>query len=111
MRLFYKILPFFYLFLLSTFCFSQSISLGPVIGAMKSNGFSMFIRSTDASNVELKLSANQSFSQSSSFSGLININKDSSVIIDVTGLQPNTLYYYRVYLDNSLSLFRFEVAK
>ena len=103
MRLFYKILPFFYLFLLSTFCFSQSISLGPIIGAMKSDGFSMYVRSTDASNVELKLSANQSFSQSSSFSGLINVNKDSSVVISVTGLQPNTLYYYRVYLDNSLS--------
>ena len=97
-----KKILFYHFFFLFSYCFSQSISYVPVLGAMKSDGFSMYIRSSDASDVRLDLSIDQTFSQTLTFNDVINTIKDSSVIISASGLQPNTLYYYRVYLDNSL---------
>ena len=46
-----KIIIVFY-FLISSHIFSQSISHGPVVGGVTESEFKIFVRSTDAVNVE-----------------------------------------------------------
>ena len=79
---------------------TQSISHGPVIGGMTDSQFKIYVRSVDAVNVKIEVSQSIVFSNPISATNNIDFLKDSSTIITINGLQANTSYYYRVYLDN-----------
>ena len=95
-----KIIIVFY-FLISSHIFSQSISHGPVVGGVTESEFKIFVRSTDAVNVEVKASTDPNFNNPISVLSSIDFQKDSSTIITFSGLQPNSTYYYQVLLDGT----------
>lgn len=79
---------------------SQTITHGPVIGGMTDSQFKIYVRSVDAVNVKVDVSESILFLTPTSASSTIDFQKDSSTIITVSGLQSNTEYYYKVFLDN-----------
>jgi len=79
---------------------SQTITHGPVIGGMTDSQFKIYVRSVDAVNVRVDVSESILFLTPTSATSTIDFQKDSSTIITVSGLQPNTEYYYKVFLDN-----------
>ncbi len=94
------------LFSLLTCCcatlFAQSITQGPVVGALTSSSARVYLRSPQAHTYKIELSPTEDFKQPLSFSGKARENLDNSAIIDVGNLQSNTRYYYRVYADEKL---------
>jgi phosphodiesterase/alkaline phosphatase D-like protein len=79
---------------------TQTISHGPVIGGVTENEFKIFIRSNDSFQVKVDLSTSNNFLNSISFTDSIDYQKDSSTTIVINGLQSNTIYYYKIFLDN-----------
>ena len=96
-----KKVVFLLILIIQCFCAnSQTISHGPVIGGVSSTEFKIYVRSIDAVNVKVEVSESMLFLNPISVTSNIDFQNDSSTIITVSGLQPNTEYYYKVFLDN-----------
>lgn len=74
----------------------QYISHGPVIGGVRDNGARMYVRTHTAQAFTLELSTDAGFSNPLSFSSATDASRDSSVIVDITGLAAGQHYYYRL---------------
>ena len=96
-----KKVVFLLILIIQCFCAnSQTISHGPVIGGVSSTEFKIYVRSIDAVNVKVEVSESLLFLNPISATSNIDFQNDSSTIITVSGLQPITEYYYKVFLDN-----------
>ena len=80
-------------------CFSQHITHGPVTGALTANSARMYLRTDAPMPYTIELSDSPSFNGIISFSDSTRPELDNSRIVNVTGLQPYTKYYYRVIID------------
>jgi len=78
---------------------AQNILFGPVTGAVTNFSARIFIRSNQAGAVQVKLDTDQGFSNPLTFADTIRTLKDTSAIIAVSGLQSNTLYYCRYFIN------------
>lgn len=95
MRGFFFSIPFF----LFTQLAAQHITQGPVIGAVTASSARMYLRSEQPHTFRVELWDMEKFEPSFSFNGVSRAQLDNSVIIDLTGLQPNTNYSYKIYVD------------
>jgi alkaline phosphatase D len=80
----------------ATILTAQSITHGPVIGGVTANSVRMYVRTTTVQSFAIELSTDSNFSNTLIFNNTTQANLDNSVITDLTNLQPNTKYYYRV---------------
>jgi alkaline phosphatase D len=78
---------------------AQNILFGPVAGAVTNVSARIFIRSNQAGDVQVQLDTDAGFSNPISFNDSLRTLKDTSAIITVNGLQPNTLYYCRYFVN------------
>ncbi len=89
------------LFLLSNICLNgQSITNSVVVGGVTSNSARFWVRLSSAAEINVEISSSKSYS--SSIKGVpvaVSIMSNYSGIINVSGLQPETEYYYRVLVD------------
>ncbi len=81
---------------------AQYVTQGPVIGGVTSESAKMYLRSEQPHNFRVELSINKRFEEYSIFNGASRTNLDNSIIIDMSGLNPNTQYFYRIYTDEIL---------
>lgn len=91
------------LFLSSILCVGQNISHGPVIGAVTDTSARMFLRSAvPNSYITLHVAADTLYNSVQIFLGRPMVQKDSSIILDIDRLRPNTKYYYRLFVGQQL---------
>jgi len=91
-------------FLLFYFCslplvFAQFVTHGPVVGALGPHSARMYVRTSFERNFILQLSQDTLFGKTIQFAGHTVADKDFTTILNLTGLQPYTFYYYRLLFD------------
>ena len=91
-----------YFFFNSLMSFSQTITHGPVIGAISDSSARIYIRSNNSANVTIEISKQSNFSSINSYPGIISNYNDTSTIINLSGLEDETKYYFRIKLNNVL---------
>lgn len=96
-----KVIAIFTVILLVTGLHAQYITQGPVIGAVTDNGCKIYIRTAQPAHVDFIVSTHNDFIGSITFSSNTNANHDKMIILPLTGLQPDTRYYYRVAVDGN----------
>jgi alkaline phosphatase D len=75
----------------------QAVSHGPIVGGVSPNGARFYVRTFVARPVVVELATDSAFSSGVlTFTDSTRASQDSSVIVDLTGLQPYTEYFYRV---------------
>ncbi len=79
--------------------YAQSIMPNPVTGAVTNTSARIFVRSNQAGAVQVKLDTDPGFSNPLTFNDTIRTLKDTTAIIAISGLQPNTLYYCRYFVN------------
>ncbi len=82
-------------------CFSQHITHGPVTGALTPTSARMYVRTDAAMPYTIEVSTETNFITLLSFSDSTLPELDNSRIVNLTGLQPYTKYYYRVIIDGN----------
>lgn len=81
----------------------QNITHGPVIGAVTDASARMYLRTPIPDAVlTLHVAADTNFRTVLTYLGRPELDKDSSSIILIDRLQPNTTYHYRIYVDQTL---------
>jgi alkaline phosphatase D len=78
---------------------AQNILFGPVTGAVTNASARIFIRSNQAGEVQVALDTDPGFGNPVTYIDTIRTLKDTSAIIAVAGLQSNTLYYCRYFVN------------
>ncbi|MCF8257946.1 MAG: alkaline phosphatase D family protein [Flavobacteriales bacterium] len=78
---------------------AQRVTHGPVVGAATPNGARVYVRTSQATAFDLQLSLDDQFTSPLTFNGVTVAERDTSIIIDVNGLEPFTEYYYRVMIN------------
>lgn len=78
---------------------AQRVTHGPVVGGASPTGARFFVRTNEATAFDLQLATTTSFVTPLVFAGTTIAERDTSIIIDVDGLQPYTTYYYRVMIN------------
>ena len=81
---------------------AQNITHGPVIGAVTDSSARVYVRSNVAGLAEIEVDTNTSFTSPVSFADSIRTDLDNSVIINLTGLNDDTRYYMRIYVNQQL---------
>jgi len=81
---------------------AQNISQGPVIGALTPHSARMYLRSLEPANLTVELLSVDDSIIVKQFSGHTRDHLDHSVIIDMNALKPNTRYYYKLYVNETL---------
>lgn len=93
------ILPFCCLFLL--LCGwplqAQMITQGPVFGGLTHQSAKVYLRTLQPSVLKIEWSTDSLFAHPASVEGASRQYLDNSVILAITGLQPDTKYYYRLF--------------
>lgn len=79
--------------------YSQYITHGPVIGAVTHHSARIYIRSQYENTIEVRYSADSLFTNYQNLYTQIQTNKDSSVIINLQSLNPNTFYWVKFYFN------------
>jgi phosphodiesterase/alkaline phosphatase D-like protein len=83
----------------STTVVAQRVTHGPVVGAATPTSARVFLRTSEATAFQLELSTSDQFTSPLVFAGETVAERDTSIIIDVNGLQPYTKYFYRVMIN------------
>lgn len=78
---------------------AQNITHGPVIGGVTPDKARMYVRTDSIQTFAIEMDTDSNFSAPISFANTTNGNLDNTVITDLTGLQSNTRYYYRIMFD------------
>jgi len=81
--------------------FAQFITHGPVLGGMRNDGLRMFIRTNTLAPFTVEIDSDSLFGAPMAFPAAAVEGLDSSVIVEINGLNAFTKYHYRV-LFNSL---------
>ncbi len=78
---------------------AQRVTHGPVVGAATPTSARVFLRTSETTAFQLELSTSDQFTSPLVFAGETVAERDTSIIIDVNGLQPYTKYFYRVMIN------------
>jgi alkaline phosphatase D len=96
------------------FCFfvsnlwGQTITHGPVLGGVTHNSARIWLRTSQATNLEVRVQENGQ-GMPLSISNATKVENDNSTIIDIPGLQPNQTYTYQILINgNSSEVFTFK---
>lgn len=85
---------------------AQLITHGPVTGGVTPTTARMYVRTTQAAEVRIELDTDAGFGSPLSFTDSTKAVRDSSNIINLSGLTANTLYHYRLYVNGILDTLR-----
>ncbi len=80
---------------------AQHITHGPVTGALTASSARMYIRTDAAMPYTIEVSTQFNYTNPISFNDSTRPELDNSRIVNITGLQPYTKYYYRVMIDGN----------
>ena len=96
--------------LLGLFCFvalagfGQTVTHGPIVGGVTDTSCNIFIRTSAATGFTVSFSNTDPFGLiEASGSGVTDAAQDTTAIIHVGGLTPNTQYYLRVSINGNIS--------
>lgn len=79
---------------------AQYVTHGPVFGAVQADGAKVYIRTTKPQqNIDLALSTDRAMTNPIDFTGVTNQQRDNTVMLLLTGLKPDTRYYYTIKVD------------
>ena len=78
---------------------AQRVTHGPVVGGASPNGARFFVRTSQATAFDLQLDTDTQFIDPLVFSSATLADRDTSIIMDVSGLEPFTTYHYRVMIN------------
>ncbi len=78
---------------------AQMITQGPAFGAMTHQSAKVYLRTAEPSTLKIEWSTDSLFASVESVGGASRQQLDNSVILGITGLKPDTKYYYRLYVD------------
>ncbi len=88
--------------LLVTLSKAQNLTHGPVVGGITANSANFVLRTDTAASIRIEISASSDFSISTlSNSTNTGTNSDFWGKVSISGLTPNTKYYYRVVIEGS----------
>ncbi|TVR79026.1 MAG: T9SS C-terminal target domain-containing protein [Chitinophagaceae bacterium] len=87
---------------ISSVLFAQTITHGPIIGGVTDNSARILIRTVVPFSYQLQISPTTNFSQATIYYGQTSTSDYNFSIKDVSGLQSNTRYYYRVVIGGSV---------
>ncbi len=76
---------------------AQMITQGPAFGGMTHQSAKVYLRTLEPSTLKIEWSVDSTFASVQSVEGQSRQYLDNSVILSITGLQPDTKYYYRLY--------------
>jgi phosphodiesterase/alkaline phosphatase D-like protein len=79
---------------------AQTLTHGPIIGAVSSDSARVFLRTDSPTRFSVELSTNNFASVSHSFTGATQASEDNAVILTLKGLQPQTRYALRVKIND-----------
>ncbi len=80
--------------------FSQTITHGPFISAVTENSAKSYLRTNTSTAFDFVISLDStSFSSPITYYDFTNAAKDTSAIISISGLLPDTKYYYKVIIN------------
>lgn len=85
---------------------AQFVTHGPVVSGVTPNAARVYVRTTQASKVEIQLSTDANFTSHVSVIDSTKDWRDSSNIINVANLNAYTTYYYRVLVNDVLDTVR-----
>src|SRR5688572_14409142 len=94
---FYRI--FLLMLLAPAFCNAQFITHGPVVGGVTPTTARMYVRTHQPLPFTLEVSTDTSFSNPLTFTDSTRAQRDSSMIFNLSGLAPYTLYHYRLWFN------------
>jgi alkaline phosphatase D len=80
----------------------QRLLHGPMLGAVTDSEARIWVRTFEASEVQIEVNESGNPDDKSRFKALTTPEKDYTTVITVTDLQPSTRYQYRVFVDGSL---------
>ncbi len=86
--------------------FSQFVTHGPITGAVSPTGARIYVRTTTASTIKIELATDAAFTTPLAFSDSTRDWRDSSNIVDISGLAPQTTYYTRIWVNGVLDTIR-----
>ena len=114
------ILPTLLLILLPAFAFSQNlywpdpvanhvvpyqslgITHGPILGGVTSSSVKIWIRTQEAMDFKVLVNESLPFDGAKQITGKTNPETDFTGWVEVTGLKPNTNYYYAMVISNDI---------
>ncbi len=76
--------------------FSQNITHGPVVGGLTESGARIYVRTHQASPIEIQYSLDSLFSTFTAIPDSTIPERDTTAIFTLPFLQPNTEYFYRI---------------
>jgi hypothetical protein len=76
--------------------FSQYITHGPIMGAVTDTGIRFFVRTDTVRSYSIEIDTDSLFSTPQSFTNTSDVLFDNSAITNISGLQADTKYYYRL---------------
>ncbi|CAN5270506.1 hypothetical protein BH09BAC1_BH09BAC1_20150 [soil metagenome] len=79
--------------------YAQTIVQGPAFGAMTHQSAKVYLRTLKPATLKIEWTADSLFTTVNSTVGQSRQLLDNSVILSITGLQPDTKYYYRLFAD------------
>lgn len=82
--------------------YAQSITHGPVVGGVTPTSARIYVRTTEATPIEIELSTDTAFTTVITVNASTIAANDSSCIADIAGLQAYTEYYYRVKINGTV---------
>lgn len=84
------------LLLFTFFSYAQYITHGPVVGGVTPTTARMYVRTHQQIAFTLELSTDTAFTSPLTFTDSTRAERDSSIITELSGLDPYTTYYYRL---------------
>ncbi len=91
-----RIVLFLYLFLSISFLNAQSVTHGPIVGAITPTSARVFLFTDTPTSFTLELSDDANFASLRSFPSFTDTGRSNSTIIPIDSLAINTPYYHRV---------------
>lgn len=79
---------------------AQYVTQGPAIGAVTHHSANMYLRTTETATYLVQLSTNAELTDPLEFTASSRDNLDFSAIVEFTGLQAATRYYYSVWVNS-----------
>ena len=90
---------------------SLGITHGPLLGGVGSSSIKVWIRTQEAADFQVLVSESLPFEGALATTGKTNQDTDFTGWVEVTGLKPNTRYYYAVVVRGEIVDTRFEATQ
>lgn len=81
---------------------AQLVTHGPVVGGVTTNVARMYVRTSVESAIRVELSPDTFFLSPVTAVDTTEAWRDTSILISIAGLSPNTVYHYRVFVNGVL---------